>query len=185
VLGGGKPCGSGWTWRPGAAAVGAAGRGRRRLYLDLERLETRLAQTVTLSVIDPQSFPEGDSGNTDMLFTVTRSGDPAPAVQVNYATQVGTVQVGTDYVATAGTLRVGSGETTKTIAVPIKGSTLLQSDRTFTVALSNPLSSTTFAAQQIFATGTNPIETPYSVALADINDGHPSRLTSGLGQRGA
>src|SRR5262245_11472971 len=90
--------------------------GRRRLYL--EALERRLAPAITLSIA-PAALPEGDFGTTDMVFVVTRSGDTAPAVQVDFATQDGTAHAGTDYVATSGTLTFGPGDTMETIAVPI------------------------------------------------------------------
>jgi hypothetical protein len=172
----------------------AAGRGRGRgrgpagrrpsVRPYLEGLETRLAPAITLSVANPQPFPEGDSGTTNMVFVVTRSGDTEPAVQVNYATQDGTgpngAHAGTDYEATSGTLSFGTGETVKNIAVPIIGNTLLQSDRTFTVALSNPLPSAAFAAQQTFAAGSG----PGSVAVGDFNGDFKPDLAvanSGLG----
>jgi hypothetical protein len=119
----------------------------------LESLEQRLAPTVTLSVSNPGPFPEGDTGTTNMMFVVTRSGDLAPAVRADYTTQDGTAVAGTDYVATSGTLFFASNQLTATIAVPIIGNTILQSNRSFTVSLSNPVSSAPFALQQSFATG--------------------------------
>jgi hypothetical protein len=150
--------------RSGATDRLSAGRRPHgRLYLEI--LERRLAPAITLSVSSPTPIPEGDSGTTDMMFVVTRSGDTEPAVQVDYATQDGTAHAGTDYVATSGTVSFGPGETTKTIPVPIIGNTILQSDRSFTVALSNPLASAAFAPQQTFATG----NAPNSVEVADFN----------------
>src|SRR5262249_12943352 len=71
--------------------------------LRVEALEGRLAPAVTLSISDPLPLPEGDSGTSNMVFVVTRSGELSPAVQVNYATQDGTgpngAKAGTDYEA--------------------------------------------------------------------------------------
>jgi hypothetical protein len=104
------------------------------------------------------------------IFVVTRSGDLSPAVQVDYTTQDGTAHAGVDYVATYGTLSFASNQTTATISVPIIGNTVFQPDRTFTVALSNPLASASFATPQDFATG----EVSHSVAVGDFNgDGRP------------
>jgi hypothetical protein len=64
-----------------------------------------------------------------MMFVVTRSGDTAPAVQVDFATQDGTAHAGIDYTATSGTLNFGPGETMKTVAVPILSNTMLLSCR--------------------------------------------------------
>src|SRR5262249_52339669 len=116
-------------------------RGRPRLRLLLEELEPRLAPVVDFSISHPLPFPEGDSGTTNMMFAVTRSGDLPPAVQVDYTTQDGTAVAGIDYVATSGTLFFAANQPTATIAVPVIGNTLLQSNRTFTVRLSNPLTS--------------------------------------------
>ena len=101
----------------------------------LEILESRLAPSVTLSISSPQPFPEGDSGTSNMVFVVMRSGDLAPAVQANYTTVDGTAHAGTDYVATSGTVSFAPNQTMATIAVPIIGNTLVQSDRTFGATL--------------------------------------------------
>src|SRR5262249_19826044 len=138
------------------------GSGRR---LHLEALEIRLAPAapvITFSVANPLPFPAGAGS---MMFVVTRAGDTAPAVQVNFATQDGTAHAGIDYQATSGTLSFGPGETMKTIAVPIISNTMLHAARSFTVALSNPLASAAFGAQETFA-GTNGSR---SVAVADVN----------------
>src|SRR5215468_10007441 len=140
----------------------------------VEALEDRLAPAVTLSVSDPLPLPEGDSGTSHMVFVVTRSGDLAPAVQVNYATQDGSgprgARAGTDYVATSGTLTFAANQTTAALDVPVIGNTQFQPDRAFTVVLSSPQPTAAFAPQQTFATGRG----PGSVALGDVNgDGRP------------
>src|SRR5262249_21780977 len=134
--------------------------------------------TVSFSISDPAPFPEGDSGTSNMLFMVTRSGDLTPAVQVNFATQNGTAPAGTDYTATSGTLRFAPNQATATIAVPVIGNTIFQSNRTFGVVLSNPLASAAFLPQQTFATGS----APSSVAVGDVNgDGRPDLLVANIG----
>ncbi len=150
----------------------------------LEDLEGRLAPTVTLSISNPAPFPKPESGQLMGLFVVTRSGDLMPLVQVNYQTQDGSgptgAHAGTDYVATSGTLCFFSNQTTATITVPIIGNNLFQTNKTFTVSLSNPPSpSADFAPQQTFTT----IDAATSVAVGDftgdgkldlaITDGYP------------
>ena len=122
----------------------------------LETLEWRLAPAITLSISNPAPFPKGDSGTSLGMFVVTRSGDLSPAVQVDFATRNGTAHAGSDYEATSGTLYFAPNQTTATISVPIIGNTLFEPSKTFTVALSSPLPSATFAAPQPFATGNFP-----------------------------
>src|SRR5262245_42174233 len=107
-------------------------RPRRRYRPRLDALEERLPPTVTLSISNPAPFPELDSGTANMIFTVTRAGDLASAVQVDYTTQDGTARAGIDYQARAGTLLFSANQTTATIAVPVIGNRVFQSNRTFT-----------------------------------------------------
>lgn len=103
----------------------------------------------TFSIAD-SSLAEGNSGYSNMNFTVTLS-NTANAT-VNYTTSNGTATVGSDYNATSGTLTFTSGgATTQTIAVPIAGDTIYELDETFTVTLSSPSGATIANAT---ATGT-------------------------------
>jgi hypothetical protein len=143
----------------------------RRLWL--EALENRLAPTVNLSIANPQPINEGDSGTTDQVFVVTRSGDLAPIVQADYTTVDGTAKAGVDYMATAGTLTFTANQTTATISVPIIGNTILQPNRSFAVQLSNPMQQAEFAGQQTFTVGSS----PQTVVVADLNgDGFPDLI---------
>ena len=159
-----------WWSRSNSGTTGWAGRaagprGRPRTRLRLIALEDRLAPTVNLSIASPVPFAEGDSGTTNLIFMVTRSGDTAPPLTVNYATQNGTALAGTDYIATNGTLSFAASQTTASIAVPIIGNTLLQSNRTFTVALYNPLESASFSGPTTIVAG----DSPFSATSGDFN----------------
>ncbi|HUR18575.1 MAG TPA: Calx-beta domain-containing protein [Acidimicrobiales bacterium] len=90
----------------------------------------------SLSVNDV-TVAEGNTGTTNAVFTVTRGGDPAPAVSVAYATANGTATAPADYTATSGTLSFATNETTKTITVAVAGDLIDEADETFTVNLSN------------------------------------------------
>ena len=105
----------------------------------------------TLSVSDV-SQDEGDSGETDMTFTVTLSGntDNLP-VSAHYQTADGTASSGSDYDAVSGTLTFAPGETSKTIDVPVNGDTTIEADETFTLELSDVQFATPAA---LSATGT-------------------------------
>jgi hypothetical protein len=110
------------------------------------------------------------------MFVVTRSGDVAPEVLVDYATQDGTgasgAHAGIDYVATAGTLLFTPNQVTATMVVPIIGNNIFQADKTFTVSLSDPRSGVIFAPQRTFAAGFRPT----SVAVGDFNGDGKSDL---------
>ena len=63
-------------------------------------------------------------------------------MKVDYATANGTASAPSDYASRGGTLTFSSGQTQKTIEVPVKGDTLDEPDETFSVALSNPSNAT-------------------------------------------
>ena len=82
---------------------------------------------------------EGDSGTSDMIFTVNLTQASGQEVKVNFTTQDGTAKATgplADYIATSGTLIFAPGETSKTITVPIIGDTFQEPEQVFTVNLS-------------------------------------------------
>lgn len=85
---------------------------------------------------------EGDSGDTDFVFTVSLSNVSAIPVTVDYRTMDGTALVSdNDYTAIpavpVSTLTFNPGQTSKTVTVKVKGDTAVEADETFTVELSN------------------------------------------------
>ncbi|HEX8911731.1 MAG TPA: NPCBM/NEW2 domain-containing protein [Humisphaera sp.] len=90
-----------------------------------------------VSVADAQVV-EGDSGTRTMTFTVTRS-SPLGTTSVNWATAAGTATAGTDYVTASGQVLFLAGETTKTVAVTVKGDTTTEANETLSVNLGNPV----------------------------------------------
>ncbi|HYH69206.1 MAG TPA: FG-GAP-like repeat-containing protein, partial [Urbifossiella sp.] len=152
----------------------------RRHVPRLEVMEDRLTPAVSLAVGDA-ALAEGDSGTSNLVFVVTRSGDLTPALTVQYQTVDGTAQAGLDYQATSGTVSFASGQETATIAVPVNGDLLDEPDETFTVTLSDPQFTAgpgvapAFAAGATFATGTRPI----TLAHGDLNgDGRPDLVAA-------
>jgi len=95
----------------------------------------------TLS-INSVSLPEGNSGTTAFVFTVTLSAASASTVTVNYATADGTATAPGDYAATSGTLTFAPGVTTQTVTVNVVGDTTPEGNETFTVTLSAPTNAT-------------------------------------------
>jgi aryl-phospho-beta-D-glucosidase BglC (GH1 family) len=88
-----------------------------------------------LSVSDA-SITEGDSGSSQLTFTVTLSKAATGPVSVNYATADGTAAAGSDYTARSGTLTFAAGETSKTISITVAGDTAVEANENFSVVLS-------------------------------------------------
>jgi uncharacterized repeat protein (TIGR01451 family) len=103
--------------------------------------------TATLSIV------EDDQGGTVSLetsaYTVAESGQLvvlvrrtgarlAGEVSVQLATADGTATAGSDYAGRAETLVFGSGESAKTVTIPIIADTIVEGSETFTVSLSEP-----------------------------------------------
>ncbi|MFO1084224.1 MAG: Calx-beta domain-containing protein [Reyranellaceae bacterium] len=95
----------------------------------------------TLS-IDDASVTEGNSGTTQITFTVKLSQAASGPVTVNYATADGTALAGSDYTARTGTLTFAVGETSKTIQITVAGDTAVESTESFTVGLSGAAGAT-------------------------------------------
>ncbi|GAB4577547.1 MAG: hypothetical protein Fur0022_02780 [Anaerolineales bacterium] len=70
-----------------------------------------------------------------ITITVTRLGNINQAVTVNYETQNGTAQSGTDYTNTSSSLTFASGEITQTLTIPILNDAVNEGDENFQVRL--------------------------------------------------
>ena len=92
--------------------------------------------------IDDASITEGDSGTSQLTFTVKLSQAASGPVTVNYSTANGTATAGADYSALSGTITFAAGETTKTITIPVTGDTAVETNETFTVTLASPAGAT-------------------------------------------
>ena len=94
----------------------------------------------SVSVGDAQIL-EGDSGSTTLLFPVTLSTSSTQSVSVDFATANGTARAGNsvpfDYTGRTGTLTFSPGQTTRNIAVVVRGDLYSETDETFTLNLSN------------------------------------------------
>ncbi len=87
--------------------------------------------------IDAVSLNEGNSGNSDFVFTVTLDNPLGGAVSVDYATADDTAVAPGDYAAASGTLNFAGSTTTQTITVQVAGDTAVEPDERFFVNLSN------------------------------------------------
>ena len=110
------------------------------------------ASPVTVELIDnglPPILPEleiddvtVDEDGGSAVFTVSLSKQSTATVTVGYATEDGTAEAGTDYTGRSGRLTFRSGETEKTIAVPVVDDSEDEEDETFTVGLSDARNAT-------------------------------------------
>ena len=144
-------------------------RAERKFRLRLEELENRLAPATTLSIADASMVEPPPNGTVNMDFTVTRTGDLTSQLTVGYTTVAGTAQPNTDFTPTTGTTTFAAGASTATIAIPIFGNGVFNTNLTFSVKL-NPIIDAsgppvTFATHADFPTGSKPV----SVAMADLN----------------
>lgn len=83
------------------------------------------------------SFTVNENG-TNAVVTIVRTGGATGAVTVDYATSGGTATAGVDYSPVSGTLSFASGESVKTILVPITDDGVVEGDETIGLVLSNP-----------------------------------------------
>lgn len=86
--------------------------------------------------ISNQQLTEGDSGTTNMTFTLSRAADGYGDIDFDYETADVTATAGVDYTATSGSDTISSGESIN-INVPIIGDADVESNETFTLRIFN------------------------------------------------
>jgi hypothetical protein len=126
------------------------------------------------------SQAEGNSGLTNFLFNVGRSGNLAASSAVNWAVtgSGGNPANAADFaggVLPSGTLNYASGDTTQTITVQVAGDVTVETDETFTVTLSSPTGATLGTAT---AVGTITNEDVSGTARAAPTLGYPTPQTT-------
>ena len=92
--------------------------------------------------ISDASMAEGDSGQSDLIFTVSLDSTYAEDVTFDVASANGTATAGADYVAVSTNTSVLAGSLTTAVAIPVLGDTILEPDETLTVTISNPVNAT-------------------------------------------
>jgi len=141
--------------------------------------------TETITIVDDEQPPglsiadaslyEGNSGTTNMTFTVTLTGAAAHPATVRYGTTGNSATAGIDFQPAGGTLTFNPGETQKTISVPIFGDTLIEGNEVFFVSLFSAANATitrTSAAGLIIDDdGTTNIISASDVEIAEGNSG--------------
>ncbi len=137
----------------------------------------------TVQIADGAVAEPGPGQTTNLVFTVTRTGDLASQLTVGYTTVAGTAQPGVDYTPETNTVTFAAGSPTATIGIPVFGNGFYNNPSlTFSVKLTGVTnvvgSSIVFGAGADFAAGSRPI----SVTVGDINgDGKPDIVVANKG----
>ena len=130
--------------------------------------------------IDTTSVVEGNSGKSNAVFTITLSAASEQAVTVDYSTAEGSANSRRDFIAKSGTLTFAPGETSKTIAVEVKGDTKIEKSEAFYLDLKNAVNAS-IADNRGDATiinddfpptepPTNPPTTPSNGQVVEVNE---------------
>lgn len=115
---------------------GALDNSRFRLLRHEQLEDRRMLAAVPTIVIDDVQQSEGDSGTTNFVFTVTRSGKTNQPSTIAYTTSSGTATLtDNDYQPVSGTLDFASGQKLATIPVPVIGDSTEEGAETFFVDL--------------------------------------------------
>ena len=119
---------------------------------------SKLSHPTSATVAGPPAIAISDATVQEaegavLVFTATLSHASSRTVTVDYATQDGTAQAGSDYTAASGTLTFNAGDTSQTVQVTVLTDSEDESQETLTLTLSNPSQATLDDA-----TGTGAIE---------------------------
>jgi hypothetical protein len=106
-------------------------------------LDNDAAPLVSILQADtPATTAEGNSGQTDLTFTIHLSAPSGQPITVLASALSGTATSGVDFSASPQLFTFAPGETDKTFVVHVLGDTIFEQDENLTVALSNPAGAT-------------------------------------------
>jgi hypothetical protein len=124
----------------------------------------QLSATATLTILDddlPSSHLNFSASHYSVheagsfaTITVNRTGSSAGSVAVDYYTMAGTATAGVDYQSVSGRLIFASGQTTRSFNIPILDDTLVESNETVSLILTNVIGGATFPDGQTSTTAT-------------------------------
>ncbi len=89
---------------------------------------------------------EGDSGTTDLQFTVTSDTPASEDLTISYSTVGGTATAGSDYTAVSGgSVTIPAGSSSGTVTIAVTGDTEIEDDETIELSFTAP-DGTTYSA---------------------------------------
>lgn len=113
---------------------------------------------------------EGDSGTTEVQFTLSVAQAAASDIVISFATRDGDAEAGTDYTAATGQAIIAAGETEANVTLQVNGDFELEDDEEFFVDFTTD-GLTLFTGAQATATGGVLIETDDSrIDLSVVGD---------------
>ncbi|MEC4891718.1 MAG: Calx-beta domain-containing protein [Oscillatoria sp. PMC 1051.18] len=119
--------------------------------------------------INNVTISEADNQVATATFTVNLNEISTEEVRVEYATADGTATTNNDYTPTVGTITFNPGETSKTIAVEVRGDNLVDAEETFFVNLRNSVNANIAASQGKATIINNEIDNVDNLAPATLN----------------
>lgn len=123
------------------------------------------AQTSPLTVQFSSSSYNVNEGAGSATTTVTLSAASAQTVTVDYATSDGIATAPSDYSSASGTLTFSPGQTSKTFSVSITNDSVVESDETVYLTLSNPSNATLGISTATLTIEDDDSPTSYSVSV--------------------
>jgi hypothetical protein len=127
----------------------------------------------TISISDTEII-EGDSGTSNLRFTIQLSSPSAQTTSVSYQTADGSATSNKDYTATNSTLVFAPKEIEKTIDISIIGDKIIEKDENFILTLSNPTSGATLNKATAIGLIKNNDKATVSLTVTDAQAGEPS-----------
>ena len=166
-VGAGKDTSFGFQATPGAGGTVAS-----NFILNGTPVDDAPAPVLPTLAVSDASIVEGNSGTSQLAFTVTLSAAATSAVTVAYATSNGTAQAGADYTALTGTLTFAAGETSKVIYVPVIGDSAVEASETLNLTLSGASGATIADATGVGTITNDDVVLPtLSIADASVAEG--------------
>jgi Calx-beta domain/Beta-propeller repeat/Domain of unknown function (DUF4214) len=133
---------------PTAAPLQAANAGAQDAFI------VKISDGAPASLQFSSSSFSGVESDGGVKISVTRTGNTASAVDVDYATSNGSASSRTDYVTSVGTLHFAAGETLKKFIVPVVDDLYVEGNETVNLTIRNPQGSGAFLGTPIVATMT-------------------------------